>query len=362
MDQDSMLTELSGTVDSVIYKNEENGYTVLRLRDGNGETVTVVGCFPYAAQGETMLLSGAWTTHSVHGRQFKAEFAQRLMPTDTPAIYEYLAGGSVKGVGPATASLIVNRFGAKSLDVIENEPEKLAEIRGISPIKAKQISASFRQQAGMRRLMEYICSFGLRPLLAMRLYKYYGDEAMSLLQANPFILASEHIGGSFSEADHLAMATGMDEHSRSRINAAVIFELNHNAGNGHVFIPRDKLAAATGQLIGVSAEEADESIAMLADAGLLILDEIANVTACYLPELYSAETDAAAKLAHMARTRFREQADPERLIARLEKQQGILYADKQKQTLQMALNNQILVITGGPGTGKTTSIRAILAL
>ncbi|MBO6040845.1 MAG: AAA family ATPase, partial [Oscillospiraceae bacterium] len=143
---------------------------------------------------------------------------------------------------------------------------------------------------------------------------------------------------------------------------AVIFELNHNAGNGHVFIPRDKLAAATGQLIGVSAEEADESIAILADAGLLILDEIANVTACYLPEFYNAETDAAAKIAHMARTRFRDQADPERLIVRLEKQQGIQYADKQKQTLQMALNNQILVITGGPGTGKTTSIRAILAL
>ena len=120
MDQDSVLTDLNGTVDSVIYKNEENGYTVLRLRDGNGETVTVVGCFPYAAQGETMLLSGSWTTHAVHGRQFKAEFAQRLMPTDASAIYEYLAGGSVKGVGPATASLIVNRFGAKSLDVIEN--------------------------------------------------------------------------------------------------------------------------------------------------------------------------------------------------------------------------------------------------
>lgn len=362
MDQDSMLTELSGTVESVIYKNEENGYTVLRLRDGNGETVTVVGCFPYAAQGETMLLSGTWTTHNVHGRQFKAEFAQRLMPTDAPAVYEYLAGGSVRGVGPATASLIVKRFGAKSLDVIENEPEKLAEIKGISLIKAKQISASFRQQVGMRRLMEYICSFGLRPLLAMRLYKYYGDEALSLLQANPYILASEHIGGSFSEADHLAIASGMDEHSRSRINAAVIFELNHNAGNGHVFIPRGKLADATGQLIGVSAEEADESIAQLADAGLLILDEIASVTACYLPELYAAETDAAAELSRMARTRFREEADPESLIARLEKQQNIRYAAKQRQTLQMALDHQIIVITGGPGTGKTTSIRAILAL
>ena len=362
MDQDSMLTELSGTVDSVIYKNEENGYTVLRLKNGDGENVTVVGCFPYAAQGETMLLTGAWMTHAVHGKQFKAEFAQRLMPTDTPAIYEYLAGGSVKGIGPATASLIVNRFGNHSLDVIENEPEKLAEIRGISLVKAKQIAQSFRQQAGVRRLMEFVCSFGLRPVLAMRMYKYYGDDALELLQANPYILSSQHIGGSFSEADHLAMAMGLDEHSRSRINAAVIFELNHNTGNGHVFIPRDKLAAATGQLIGVPAEEADESITQLADANLVVLDEIANVTACYLPELYEAETDAAARLARMSRCRFEEKADPDRLIRRLEKQQNIRYAELQRRTLQMALDNQVLVITGGPGTGKTTSIRAILAL
>ena len=362
MDQDSVLTDLNGTVDSVIYKNEENGYTVLRLRDGNGETVTVVGCFPYAAQGETMLLSGSWTTHAVHGRQFKAEFAQRLMPTDASAIYEYLAGGSVKGVGPATASLIVNRFGAKSLDVIENEPEKLAEIKGISLAKAGQISRSFIRQAGVRRLMEFVCSFGLRPILAMRMYKYYGDDALNLLQANPYILASQHIGGGFSEADALAMAMGMDEHSRSRINAALIFELNHNTGNGHVFIPREKLAAATAQLIGVSSDEADESVSQLIDANLVVQDEIAGLRAVYLPELFEAETDAAKRLARMSRTRYEEEADPERLIARLEKQQQIRYAAMQRRTLQMALDNQVLVITGGPGTGKTTSIRAILAL
>ena len=362
MDQDSMLTELNGTVDSVIYKNEENGWTVLRLQDGNGETVTVVGTFPYAAQGETMLLSGAWVNHAVHGRQFKASFAQRLMPTDEAAIYAYLAGGAVKGIGPATASLIVNRFGAKSLDIIEREPERLAEIKGVSLVKAKQIAKSFSRQLGVRRLMEFVCSFSLRPVLAMRMYQYYGDEALKLLQDNPYILATQHIGGSFSEADHLAMEMGMDEHSRSRINAAVIFELNHNAGNGHVFIPRDKLAAATAQLIGVAAEEADESITQLIDAHLLILDEIANLQACYLPELYDAETDAAARLARLAKLRRHERANPDRLIDRLEKQQGITYAAMQRRTLQMALDNQILVITGGPGTGKTTSVRAILAL
>ena len=362
MDQEIELIELSGTIDTVIYKNEENGYTVLRLRDENGESVTVVGCFPYAAQGETMILSGNWMNHSVHGRQFKAEFAQRLLPTEAKAIYEYLAGGSVKGIGPATASLIVNRFGDKSLDVLENKPEELAAIKGISLAKAKQMSKSFRQQAGVRRLMEFICSSGLRPILAMRMYKYYGDEALDLLRENPYILATSHIGGSFAEADHLAMDMDVDEYSRSRISAAVLFELRHNTGNGHCFIPREKLAAVTGELIGIEPESADESITELMESGLLRYEEIAGCKACYLPELYEAETDAAAQFARMARRKFEERVNISRVIAELEQQQGIQYAELQRRTLQLALENQIVVITGGPGTGKTTSIRAILAM
>jgi len=362
MDQDNELLELSGTVESVIYKNEENGYTVLRLSDENGEQVTVVGTFPYAAPGETMIISGAWMHHSVHGRQFKAEFAQRLMPRSAHAIYEYLAGGSVRGVGPATASLIVDRFGEKALEILEQDPEQLTAIRGISRQKAEQMSRSFRRQAGVRRLMEFVCSFGLRPILAMRMYKYYGDEALELLRGNPYILASGHIGGSFAEADHLAMEMGLDGNSRNRIGAAVLFELRHNTGNGHCFIPREKLAAATAELIGVEQQEADDCIGELISAGLLAYEEIAGCRACYLPELYEAETDAAARLARMSRGRYDAQVSLERLIGELEAQGKIRYAQQQRQTLQLALKNQLVVITGGPGTGKTTSIRAILAM
>ena len=362
MDEQQGLIELSGTVDSVIYKNEENGYTVLRLMDGNGELVTVVGTFPYAAQGETMILSGGWVNHNVHGRQFKAEFAQRLMPVHAKEIYAYLAGGAIRGIGPATASLLVDRFGDRTLDVIENAPEELASVKGISAAKAKLLSKSFREQVGVRRLMEFICSFGLRPILAMRMYKYYGNEALDLLRENPYLLSTAHIGGSFAEADHLAMEMGMDERSRARLNAAVIHELNHNTGNGHCFIPREKLAAATSELIGVAPEEVDESIGMLIDGGALQYEEIAGVKACYLPELYRAESDAAERFARMSRTRFEEDADIESLIGDLERKQRIRYADLQRKTLGLALENQMIVITGGPGTGKTTSIRAILAM
>ena len=362
MEQENELLELSGTVNSVIYKNEENGYTVLRLRDGNGESVTVVGCFPYAAPGESMIISGVWMNHSVHGRQFKAEFAQRLLPTSAPAIYDYLAGGAVKGIGPATAALIVDRFGDKTLDVLESSPEKLAELRGISLSKAKQMSKDFRHQAGVRRIMEFVCSFGLRPILAMRMYKFYGDDALELLRENPYILATNHIGGRFSEADALALEMGLDGSSRNRINAACLFELKHNLNNGHCFIPREKLAAVTAELINVEAGEAEASIDELIETGQIVYEEIAGCKACYLPEIYEAETDAAEKFAKMCRRKFSEDIDIPKLIARLERQQGIEYAPLQRQTLHLALENQLVVITGGPGTGKTTSIRAILAM
>lgn len=362
MEQDIELVELSGTIDSVIYKNEENGYTVLRLRDGDGESVTVVGCFPYAAPGESMIASGTWVNHSVHGRQFKAEFAQRLLPTSAAAIYDYLAGGSVKGVGPATAALIVDKFGDKTLDVLESSPEKLATIKGISLEKAKRISKDFRRQAGLRRIMEFVCSFGIRPILAMRMYKFYGDEALELLRENPYILATSHIGGRFSEADALALEIGLDGASRNRINAAALFELRHNLNNGHCFIPREKLAAVTAELINVELDDVDDGIAELVETGQIAYEEIAGCKACYLPEIYEAETDAAEHLARMCRNKFNEHADIPALIARIERRQGIKYAPLQQQTLTLALENQLVVITGGPGTGKTTSVRAILEM
>ena len=362
MDLENELTEISGTVDSVIYKNEENGYTVLRLNDHGGAVITVVGCFPYASPGESMIITGTWMNHAVHGRQFKAEFAQRLLPTTANAIYDYLSGGSVRGVGPATASLIVNEFGDKTLDVMENSPQLLAKIRGISAAKAEQIAKSFRRQAGVRRLMEFVCSFGLRPILAMRMYKFYGDNALELLRDNPYILATEHIGGSFAEADTMALEMGVDSYSKNRICAAVLFELVHNSGNGHCFIPRDKLAAVTAQLIGVDEQSADECIDILIESGQLMYEEIAGCKACYLPSLYHAESDAAEHIARMCRRKFDESVNIPALIATLEKQLGIKYAPLQRKTLELALKNQIIVITGGPGTGKTTSIRAILAM
>ena len=219
MDANVNPIELCGTVAAVIYQNEENGYTVLKLDVDDGSQTMVVGCIPYAVPGESMIVSGSWMTHPAHGQQFKADFAERTMPETADAIYAYLAGRAVRGIGPATASLMVSRFGADTLNVLEYEPEKLCTIKGISLSKAKAMSANFRRQAGMRRLIEFLASANIRPVIALRMYQYYGDDALQLVQDNPYILVSDAIGASFQEADALALGHGFDDQSAERVDA-----------------------------------------------------------------------------------------------------------------------------------------------
>lgn len=355
-------TEINGIISSVIYLNDENGYAVVRMETDNGEMVTAVGCLPYIAPGEMISAEGSWVTHAQHGRQFKIEQSNRLLPTSADGIYEYLAGSTVKGIGPATAALIVDRFKEKSLDVLEMHPEKLAEIKGISITKAKDLSASFKKQAGVRRLTEFLCAYGIKPLVALKLYRAYGSAALETVHENPYIISASHIGASFAEADNLALELGIEGDSINRISAAVLFELQHNSGNGHCFIPRDKLIAATSQLISVPADLVSDAIDSLSENGGLVCDKVANLNVCYLTELYEAETYTAERLKSMVGLKTKSSANIERLITKLESLYDISYAPLQKQSIELALNNRILVITGGPGTGKTTILKGILSL
>ncbi len=360
MDEREELSELSGRVISVIYANEENGYTVLRLDTLDGGVTTVVGTLPSACAGEELHAFGEWMTHPSHGRQFKAEYAERSLPRTTEAIYAYLAGRAVKGIGPATATLIVDRFGEQTLDVLENQPEKLTEIRGISQEKAQRISADFRRQAGLRRLMEFLCGHGLRPLLAVRLYRFYGEGAMDVLGGDPYILAAPHIGGSFSEADHLAFDLGCESDDPNRVRAAVIFELRHNANNGHCFIPADKLTAATAQFINAEPENVAAAIEILEERGAITRSPLAGRDACYLSELYEAETFVAERLRKLAKAPEPEDERTRKLVERMEAIGGIVYAPLQREALSLAARCKVMALTGGPGTGKTTSLRGIL--
>ena len=354
--------ELIGTVKSVIFQNQENGYTVLRLDVGGDEDVTVVGCLPFTAPGEGLTVTGAWERHPSHGEQFKAASARRTLPAGERHIYEYLASGVVKGIGPATAALLVNAFGARTLDVLSDNPEQLSSIRGISLKKAREISETFRRQTGMRQLMEFLSANALKPEYAMRLYKLYGDAALELVRANPYLISSDRVGGQFAEADALALSLGFEEDSPQRISAALIFEMKYNLNNGHSFLPREKLTAATAQLIGVEQAVAEECLDVLADEGEVVIEPVANVTAAYLRRLYDAETFTAAALGAMARETLSCGEDLEELLDGLQRETGMRYAPQQRRAIELAAGRRLMALTGGPGTGKTTIIKAILRL
>ncbi len=361
--QEVRLEKIEGSVASVIYINEENGYTILRLDVDDGSQTTVVGCIPMAAPGESLTAWGSWMRHPTHGEQFKAEHVERTMPSGADAIFDYLSSRVIRGIGPATAALIVSRFGDNSLNVLRDHPEKLATLRGISQKKAEEISAAFRRQTGMRMLMEFLGSAGLPPVLALRLYRWYGDEAMDVVQDNPYVLASTQIGATFAEADALAISQGMEGDSPQRAAAAILFELRHNADNGHCFLPVNKLTDATCQLIGVEPEQVGEGLDMLLDSGEVMTEPVANVEACYLTELYAAELFTAARLRSMAaHTYEKSRVEPGLVIEKIEAEQRINFAPAQRKAVYAAADKQLLVITGGPGTGKTTVIRAVLSL
>ncbi|HIS66574.1 MAG TPA: ATP-dependent RecD-like DNA helicase [Candidatus Scatomorpha merdipullorum] len=361
MAQDTELEELYGKISSVIYTNEENGWTVLRMETDGGTDATVVGTLPSAYPGEELHVFGEWTTHPNHGRQFKSEYAERSLPRTKDDIYKYLAGRAVKGIGPATAALIVDRFGDRTLDVLERQPERLTEIRGISPAKAEAVTRDFRRQAQLRRLMEFLCAYGLKPLLAVRLYRFYGEEAMDAVSEDPYIIASPHIGGSFAEADRLALEQGAAADDPRRVRAAAVFELRHNAGNGHCFIPTDKLAAATACFIGVEHDSALAAVEALAESGAVVRTELAGRDVTYLAELYAAETRVASRLLGMVAEKPSD-VDADGLLDALEREQGVKYAPKQREAVRLAAKSRVMALTGGPGTGKTTSLRAILAV
>ena len=359
---DENRVELAGSVSAVIYQNEENGYTVLRLDTDDGGTATVVGCLPFAVPGEQLLLEGTWSNHQTHGMQFKAESAERLMPSTINDIYLYLASGTIKGVGPATAKLIVERFGEDSLRIMDEEPERLEEIKGVTRKRAKEIGEEFRRQTSMRRLMEFFAQHDIKIEYALRLYKSYGADAQSAVMNNPYILADEYFGADFAEADSLALSLGFEADCPERVEAAATFELSHNANNGHTFIPRNKLAAVAAQLIGVSDETAVSAIDRLIDCGEIVCESLGGVEACYLSRLYYAETYVADKLRAMAAESYMEETSAERLIRDAESDMGITLAEGQRDAVRMAAVCGVMTLTGGPGTGKTTTVRAILKL
>ncbi len=353
---------IKGTVTTVIFRNKENGYAVLRLKSDEYGDITVVGTIPAASVGEQLMVTGHWAVHSSYGKQFEAEFLERLLPDTKEEILEYLASRTVKGIGPKTARKIVDRFGENSLQILDTAPHRLAEINGISPAKAKEIGESYRSQVGIRRLMEFVTTNHLPAELAVRVYKLYGDSALELLRENPYILTQTDVSGDFAATDALARRLGISESDPRRIDAGIIWILRVGLDSGHCFLPEDRLRAAAMHLMGPEEGAIGEGIQRLQTLGLLEIEELWGKRAVYLPEYMEAETAVAYRLIAMADTPVTPLPQPERFLRAIQEKRGIQYAALQQKAIRWAGERKLMILTGGPGTGKTTTLAGILSL
>ena len=356
------LEIIQGSVAAVVYQNYENGYSVLRLAMGNAQTVTVVGTIPLPVVGERLMVTGKWSSHSSYGRQFEAEFLERLLPQTRQEIMSFLSSRAIKGIGPVMAARIVEHFGEETLLVFEREPEKLAQIPGISREKAKLFGEEYRQQAGMRQLMEFFALHHLPTELAVKCYKLYGEETVSLLYDDPYLLMDKGLDAPFGAVDRFAVELGVSADDPRRVEAGVLFELNYNLSAGHSFLPEAKLIAATAQLLTVQTEDVRESLDRLAQADRVIRQNLAEIDIVYLPELYEAETYATGRLLQAANLRFPEPRNLNSLMKKVASESQVQYSAQQEEAIRAAATHGVLLITGGPGTGKTTILNGILNL
>ena len=353
---------LQGAIAAVVYQNYDNGYSVLRLRCQDGQTVTVVGTIPLPAVGERLMVTGRWSTHNSYGKQFEAEFLERLMPQTATDILNYLSSRVIKGIGPRMAARIVDHFRENTLLIMEREPERLAEVSGISLAKAKAIGEEFQLRVGMRQLMEFFTLHHLPAELAVRTYKLYGERTIELLYDDPYLLMDDGLEAPFGAVDRFAIELGVAGDDPRRVEAGILFELQYNLTAGHSFLPEDKLTLATAQLLSVEAETIREGIERLRNADRLIRSQLAGITIDYLPSLYRAETYCTMRLLEFANDTFPAPPRLDAMVRTAAKESGLQYSPQQEQAIFAAATSGVLLLTGGPGTGKTTIVNGILSL
>ncbi|MBQ4037434.1 MAG: ATP-dependent RecD-like DNA helicase [Clostridia bacterium] len=354
------LVSVEGEVEDVVFQSDETGYTVCTV-DCDGEPVTLVGILPQVMVGDTLRAMGRWTEHPTYGKQFKVEYFEKQMPADAGSMLRYLSSRSVKGVGPVLARRIVDRFGESTFDVLENNPDLLTDVAGISPRKARQISEAFREQFGVRNIMMFFGSY-FGTTTSVRIYKRWGSAAIDVVKKNPYLLCDEIYGVSFEKADAMAESLGISRDSDERVRAGFHYVLRYNASyNGHCYLPREKLMDATVELLGVEKKQAQVVLEGLCRTADLICNRSRENRPVYLPEYFTAETSVASRMAELSRIHlFGSVADLEELIDRTQITEGLVYSPAQRKAIRGAVEHPVSLLTGGPGTGKTTIIKAIV--
>lgn len=353
--------QLTGTVEHIVFCNDDNGWTVLEL--DTGDTVeTVVGVLPRVQVGESLRLQGGWTDHPSFGRQFKATACESTLPTDAAAILRYLASGAVKGIGPATAARIVDCFGADTLRILEEEPHELAKIKGISLSKAREMGQSFCSQFGIREVVMAFAGYGLTTNEALRCFKKFGSATLTRVKENPYLLCTPGLHIGFERADRIAMAMSGEKDDPNRMEAGVDYVLRHNLNNGHTCLPRDKVVPTAAALLEVPAESVESTVDRMLDSFLLRQEIISERPFLFLPRLFEAEAFVAVRMQLMSRISNVSVEDIELRIAAMERNFHIEYEEQQRRAMVEAITTGSLILTGGPGTGKTTTLRGIITL
>ena len=356
--------QLTAVVQETTFRNEDNGYTVLRVGAGRAQQ-TVVGTMPELSPGENVTFEGFWTEHPVYGRQFNAKTCAITPPSGKSAIEKYLGSGLIRGIGPATAKLIVNRFGDKALDILDEQPLRLTELPGIGPKKAAMIAESYLQQMGMRRALVFLQNYGISPALAMRIAKYYGEATVEVVRTNPYRMVMDVEGVGFLTADRMALSMGIDPQSDFRVRAALFYLMGEAAANGgHTYLPREVLLDRACKMLHAEADLVDRQISQALLQKMLMGFSLPDCEqALCLPLYFHAEQEIALRLAQLMRARpYRRVAGLDERIAQYERELGVRFSALQKRAIRSAVEEGVLVVTGGPGTGKTTIIRCIISL
>ncbi|MBQ7820904.1 MAG: ATP-dependent RecD-like DNA helicase, partial [Clostridia bacterium] len=362
-EKEKELIEITGTVEQIVYKNSENAYTVIDIFDERGELLTAVGVMPYVNEGDTVMLAGKWKNHQTFGKQFEVEYFDRALPSDETDILRYLASSAVKGIGPKMAQKIVGRYGSESFDIIENHPEWLADIPGISLKKAQEISENFKQQFGVRNIM-LLAKGELSAAMSLKIFKHFKSGASDIIRENPYILCEQISGIGFEKCDTLAHLLGVSNDSIYRIKSGIIYLLNYNADrNGHTFLPREKLVQSATALLGVNADQVSQALEELVYEKKAVAVNIEDMLAVYNSRYYNAEKYCAEKLILLDRVCAGfDSYDKRMFIDRIELENGMTYAALQRKAIEDAIENGVMILTGGPGTGKTTVIRALIRI
>lgn len=355
------LYELCGQVESVVYRNEENGYTVIELC-GENEMITAVGTMPLISVGEQVKLYGTYKKHPSYGQQFSATACERSVPENLDGILKYLSSGAIKGIGPALAQRLVKEFGSDTLSVLESDPIRVAKIKGISKEKALDISQQLNQVVGIRELMAYLSSFNVDAKSAVAIWKCFGNQAIQYIEENPFILCDERLNISFDTADAIAKHQDRAYDDRFRVRAALVHVLNHNKLNGHTCLPCEKLLEVTAGMLSVEKECVESSLKEMLEDGTLISEQVQDKEFIFTSAMHLSETYISARLQMLLRYPAMRINDVEKKIEYIEKADNIQYAQLQKLAIKEALTKGMLVLTGGPGTGKTTTLNAIIRL